>query len=227
MFCGLQVLKVSLSAPLENSWHFTQQQGHWLSLWYKIIYKHQHKLSNTQTWCDAQATVKITKKLHKVDRRINVQLSSALSVCGCSLYFFAVVCALCSLTCNYEVKYGIVAWEKTFYDRAPVIFLLLSLQICGSSRCCGLSGQCLDSSDTQSFSCLRLSVSLLVKSPQAKRKPQRQFVKVEAKFLGISIRLWASITATAYQFVVVKSGTKMLMYKSTGAYQYAWQNVST
>lgn len=82
----------------------------------------------------------------------------------------------------------------------------------------------LDSNDKQPFSCLGLPCVTSCKSPQTtRRKPQRQFVSVEAKLLGITPRLHYNHSLSACG---CESGTKNVCVHTIPC-QYVWQNFST
>ena len=121
-----------------------------------------------------------------------------LSSCHCCLavdFFFSFV-----LSFFFEVKHGTSAWEK----QVRVLHLpLLSLQICGSSRCCGLSGQCLwQQWHTQPFSCLRLPCVTSCKK-SSERETKASTAASWTLKQNFSVLLWAlGLQPRLYQFVV-------------------------
>lgn len=111
------------------------------------------------------------------------------------------------------------------------VFLLLSLQICGSSRCCGLSGQCIFTAMTQSpFPVSGCDVSLLVNV--LRKKPQRHLVNIKTKLLGFTPRLQPLLeTPLSISLWFLKVAQQMFNYISTTsvcevktpAYKLVWQ----
>lgn len=148
-----------------------------------------------------------------------VCIKSETRLCRCNLlpsvspavYYLAVVVRLCALLAH--MRLGSQAWHTLHGKKKPKkkqvmaqhwwVFSLLSLQICGSSRCCGLSGQCLWQQITHKpFSCLRLPLVTSCKSPQTKTKASTAaFLNVKAELLGFTPPLWAFIT-TSFFFVL-------------------------
>lgn len=95
-------------------------------------------------------------------------------------------CVLCSLTCDHKVKHGTSAWKKkqTVYGTAPVCFFFYPLMVADPWQCKMLWFIWSVSLTAVTHSLFPVSgchISLLVKSPQTRRKPQRQLVNVEGK----------------------------------------------
>lgn len=78
--------------------------------------------------------------------------------------------------------------KQVMAEHLRIFCPLLSLQISGSSRFCGLSGQCLWEQRHSPFPVSGCHVSLLVKVLTQEEKPQCLFVHVEAELLDITPR---------------------------------------
>ena len=105
-------------------------------------------------------------------------------------------------------------------------FPLLSLQICGSSRCCGLSGQCLwQQWHTQLFSCLRLPcVTSCKKSSEKDESLNGSLAKCWSK----TSRFYSEPFLTSLSLSACGRGGKenkreLLMYVCTAACRCVWQ----
>lgn len=108
------------------------------------------------------------------------------------------------------------AWRLCMGKKQVIAWYPLSMQICGRSRCCGLSGQCLwEQWHTALFLSQTASVTSC-KSLPTRRKPQRYFVNVETKTFRFycSPRVFITATFTLLSLCGYESGAKMLFYIS-------------
>lgn len=122
------------------------------------------------------------------------------------ILLFSSGCVLCSLTCDYEVTHGTSVWGKNrLWHSAGEFSPFIFADLWQLKRLWLIWSVPLTAMTHSSFPVSGCHLSLLVKSPQTRRKPQQQLVNIETKLLGFTPRLWAFITTTFFfLFVDVK-----------------------